>query len=266
MKLLKRLFLLTAGISLLASSVNFTVYAQEKTGSLQSDLESLLTEYNIAVRGAGAEISAKELKGIMKTEVPSANLRSINMNTDVPVHLSAKELLEIQYYNLEDERREKFLSEARNSVIDVEYVQGKSSWGIGTSFTPCIEPDAVQPRKTTNLSSKKTGNLTIKDGTTGVASTVSATLTGKFFLITEDRQWVVGADSADCFSSYSSPVKLANENKYVAQQNVSGTGGYVGNEVSCWYEPTFINGSSVGAINLKVYPASKYNTVKYSLN
>lgn len=68
-------------------------------------------------------------------------------------------LLELQYYNTEGKMRESFLSEARNSVIDVELVRGKTTWGIGSSFTPYEDPDAAAPRKTTNISSKKTGNL-----------------------------------------------------------------------------------------------------------
>ena len=266
MKLLKKIIAMITGVSLLAVTMNFPVFAQGNTTSAQSDFESLLNEYHITVRGASAEISAKELKGIMKTGSPSARIQEINMNTDAPVRLSAKELLELQYYNTEGEMRESFLSEARNSVIDVELVRGKTTWGIGSSFTPYEDPDAAAPRKTTNISSKKTGNLTIKNSFTGEASTASATLIGEFFKITEGNQWVVGADDAGYTPRYSSPLMLANENIYVAQQNVSGTGGYVGNEVSCWYSPTFINGSNTGTIDIYVYPASKFNKVKYTLN
>ncbi|WP_434687763.1 hypothetical protein [Hungatella sp. SB206] len=159
MKLLKKIIAMITGVSLLAVTMNFPVFAQGNTTSAQSDFESLLNEYHITVRGASAEISAKELKGIMKTGSPSARIQEINMNTDAPVRLSAKELLELQYYNTEGEMRESFLSEARNSVIDVELVRGKTTWGIGSSFTPYENPDAAAPRKTTNISSKKTGNL-----------------------------------------------------------------------------------------------------------
>lgn len=138
MKLLKKIIAMITGVSLLAVTMNFPFFAQGNTASAQSDFESLLNEYHITVRGASAEISAKELKGIMKTGSPSARIQKINMNTDAPVRLSAKELLELQYYNTEGEMRESFLSEARNSVIDVELVRGKTTWGIGSSFTPTI--------------------------------------------------------------------------------------------------------------------------------
>ena len=159
MKLLKKIIAMITGVNLLAVTMNFPVFAQGNTTSAQSDFESLLNEYHITVRGASAEISAKELKGIMKTGSPSARIQKINMNTDAPVRLSAKELLELQYYNTEGEMRESFLSEARNSVIDVELVRGKTTWGIGSSFTPYEDPDAAAPRKTTNISYKKTENL-----------------------------------------------------------------------------------------------------------
>ena len=105
MKLLKKIIAMITGVSLLAVTMNFPFFAQGNTTSAQSDFESLLNEYHITVRGASAEISAKELKGIMKTGSPSARIQKINMNTDAPVRLSAKELLELQYYNTEGEMR-----------------------------------------------------------------------------------------------------------------------------------------------------------------
>lgn len=96
------------GVSLLAVTMNFPVFAQGNTTSAQSDFESLLNEYHITVRGASAEISAKELKGIMKTGSPSARIQEINMNTDAPVRLSAKELNVFDKGIKQSEKKSKF--------------------------------------------------------------------------------------------------------------------------------------------------------------
>lgn len=90
-----------------------------------NSFEALLNEKGITVTGTGGALSGSKVASIVDDESPEVAQRfsEATRNANTMKTYTSVELLELQYYTLPQEERDRFLDEAANNTIKIKLTE-----------------------------------------------------------------------------------------------------------------------------------------------